>query len=137
MLQYHKQNEAEGGETVPLISEETIQQLRSSPTKKAKVSLHVPTFSQKLIEDDSSYKFAGIRSYLLYLKAAGGYLLFGLLIIFFLAFGVAKQLPTVWLQIWLDSDERRKVGSNTMICEFYFFKLKLYFFRMERRTIQR
>jgi ABC-type multidrug transport system ATPase subunit len=114
MLQYHNQKSSGGGgeeESLPLISNETIQQLQSSsPTKKAKTSLPVETFSQKIIQDDSSYKFAGIKSYLRYLKAAGGYTLFGILMSFFITFGVMKQLASIWLQRWLDAGDGRVVS---------------------------
>lgn len=114
MLQYHNQNQSKTEDTIPLISENDVKNSISyeSPAKKIKKSSHpVESFAQKIIEDDSLYKFAGIKAYLHYLKAAGGYSLFGVLLIFFLIFGAGKQSTQVWLRFWLDDGDGKMVSN--------------------------
>lgn len=117
MLQYHNQDKSNGEEAIPLISPPLTLD-HDSPIKKVqkKSSIPVESFAQKIIEDDSLYKFAGIKAYLRYLKAAGGYWLFGILLIFFCVFGVGKQSSQIWLRQWLDAGdgnlEERKANET-------------------------
>lgn len=107
MLQYHQQKQSEE-DYVPLLRQDSIQTpVHESPKKKLKAA---ETFTQKIIEDNSEYKFAGIKAYLHYIRAAGGFLLFCLLLMFFLLFGSAQHSSQIWIRIWLDAGDGKMVS---------------------------
>jgi hypothetical protein len=113
LLQYHNQNEAEVETTLMTESERRqSSSVKSSPRKKSlKPSLQIELLSKKLTEDDTSYKFAGFKSYILYLQACGGFFLPFLAFLFLLMFALARIFAAVWIQIWIDAGDGKMVSS--------------------------
>lgn len=131
LLQYHNQNEAES-EDVDVLTDVKEERRRSGSTqpkrRPTKTALQIESFAKKISEDDSQYKFAGIKSYILYIRACGGYLFFGLVFLFLLLFGLTRLFASVWIQQWLDAGDglvvnnilhlisNLNLGFNFLIC---------------------
>ncbi|ODM91895.1 Multidrug resistance-associated protein 5, partial [Orchesella cincta] len=89
-----------------------------SPRKRSKATEELENMVQKLTEDDTNYKFAGIKSYIIYIKSAGGYCFALAVFVAFLAFVFSQIFTKVWLQHWIDSgdglyDDRKKNATET------------------------
>lgn len=84
----------------------------SSPRKKTKASEQLESIVQKLTEDDTNYKFAGLQSYLIYLKAAGGYFFAFCVFVVFAGFVLSQIFTQVWLQRWIDA------GDGLYVCAY-------------------
>ena len=75
----------------------------SSPKKKTKAAKELESIMHKLTEDDTNYKFAGFKSYLIYLKSAGGYCFALGVFLAFSSFVFCQMFTQVWLQRWVDA----------------------------------
>ncbi len=82
----------------------------SSPKKKTKATEQLESIVQKLTEDDTNYKFAGLKSYKIYLKSSGGYCFSFGVFMAFAAFVFAQLFTQVWLQRWIDSGDGKYVS---------------------------
>ncbi|CAL8122454.1 unnamed protein product [Orchesella dallaii] len=120
-LQFHHQEKEKGNDELPNRDANSENQARklsdtTSPRKKSKATEELENMMQKLTEDDSNYKFAGIRSYIIYMKSAGGYFFAFGVFFAFLAFVLSQIFTKIWLQYWIDAGdglyETRKVNAT-------------------------
>ncbi|ODM95653.1 Multidrug resistance-associated protein 9 [Orchesella cincta] len=122
-LQFHnkdKENEElekQNGDVNPIIQGRKTSDT-PSPRKRSKATEELENMVQKLTEDDTNYKFAGIKSYIIYIKSAGGYCFALAVFVAFLAFVFSQIFTKVWLQHWIDSgdglyDDRKKNATET------------------------
>lgn len=121
-LQYHtsSQHKDESKENTPETEKASLENgfRRSSnqssssisPKKKTKATEELESIMQKLTEDDTNYKFAGLKSYLLYLKSSGGYWFSLGVFLVFAMFVFCQMFTQVWLQRWLDAGDGNSVS---------------------------
>lgn len=86
--------------------------LSSSPSKRTKAAEELESIVQKLTEDDTNYKFAGLKSYLIYIQSAAGYCFATLVFLAFAAFVFCQLFTQVWLQRWVDLGD----GNYVSLC---------------------
>lgn len=80
----------------------------SSPKKRTKATEELESIVQKLTEDDTN--FAGLQSYLVYIKSSGGYCFALCVFMAFCAFVFSQMFTQVWLQMWIDAGDGRNVS---------------------------